>query len=149
MQSEGGDLDEFERATDAEPSEESYYYEEAQERPLDSDGSEEGFYMPTLIHKAKPAAAKKKKKRQTKATTKKSGATKAKPQQVPRSPDSARGQAATAVQAPLILGGDKKQSQTLSGDGSRDMVLGGQQAASSVHQPQAANNSNQAANLLN
>jgi len=129
MQSEGGDLDEFERATEAEPSEESYYYEEAEEKPLDSDGSEEGFYMPTLIHKAKPAAVKKKKKRQSKATTKKSGATRNK--QVPRSPDSARGQPATAVQAPLILEKDKKQSQTLSGDGSRDMVLGGQQA----HQP--------------
>lgn len=103
-------MDEFERATEAEPSEESYYYEEAEDKPLDSDGSEEGFYMPTLIHKAKPAAVKKKKKRQSKATTKKSGTTKAqsKPQQVPRSPDSARGHPVTTVQAPLILGADKK-----------------------------------------
>lgn len=110
MQSEGGDPDEFERATEAEPSEESYYYEEAEEKPLDSDGSEEGFYMPTLIHKAKPAPVKKKKKRQSKATTKKSGATKAQSKHVPRSPDSARGQPVTSVQAPLILNADKKQS---------------------------------------
>lgn len=102
MQSEGGDMDEFERATDAEPSgEESYYYEEAEEKARDSDGSEEGFYMPTLIHKSKPAAAKKKKKRQSKATTKKSGATKTQAKlqsnQAPRSPDSARGQPVTTA----------------------------------------------------
>jgi hypothetical protein len=48
----------FERATDAEQS--SYYSE--QKANSDSE-SEEGFYMPTLIHKAKGPAKKKSKKK--------------------------------------------------------------------------------------
>jgi hypothetical protein len=51
VQSEVGD--EFDRATEPPESEESYYYEEAEKGLADSDGSEEGFYMPTLIHKSK------------------------------------------------------------------------------------------------
>ncbi len=71
QQSEIGDENDFERATDLGESEESYYYEEeTKPNASNSDGSDtEGFYMPTLIHKSKSSATKaakqkKKKKKQ-------------------------------------------------------------------------------------
>lgn len=88
MQSEAGD--EFDRATEPPESEESYYYEEAENNKIDSEGSEEGFYMPTLIHKNKTTIKKgKKKKRVTSPKITKKPPTKA---NIPhKSPDSARG----------------------------------------------------------
>ena len=97
QQSEHSD---FERATNAEQSEASYYYEEAPKANSESE-SEEGFYMPTLIHKTKSVPAKKKKK------------------QKKRKMDSARG----SSPPPLIVNQSKKQAQTLSGNDSREMVV--------------------------
>lgn len=102
--------------------------------------------MPTLIHRSKPApaAAKKVKKKKTKskvAAPKKptTAKTAAKPPQ--RSPDSARG-GSVGVQ-PLVLDQkqlemNRKQSHTLSGNDSREMVV-----AHNVPGPAAANNSMQ------
>lgn len=83
--SEVGDID-FERATDIDATEsEVSYYEETAKNSDDSDDSG-GFYMPTAIQKAKPAAAKKKKKKaRANAPRPKTS------QPASRSPDSERG----------------------------------------------------------
>lgn len=115
MQSEIGD--EFDRATEPpESGEESYYYEEAEKGQVESDGSEEGFYMPTLIHKSKTNLPKKKKKKQTSPKAFKKPPTKG----PMRSPDSARG-GSEGIQ-PLVLQNSRMKSQTLSGNDSREMV---------------------------
>jgi hypothetical protein len=88
--------------------EESYYYEEEPQQPEKESDESEGYYMPTLIHKAKPPQpkAKKVKKKKTKK---------------PKNPDSARG---GIHSQPLLPGQDfsKQKSATLSGQDSREMV---------------------------
>ncbi len=101
--------------------------------------------MPTLIGKQKSdkPPSKKKKKKQTVKSNKKQPVVSSKPSKsgLPqRSPDSARG---GSYQTPLILDNNRKQSQTMSGNESHDMIV------PNVGAGNPANNSNAAANLLN
>ena len=112
--SDVGDID-FERATDIDPTEsDGSYYEETGKNSENSDDSG-GFYMPTAIQKAKPAATKKKKKK-TKANAPRPKTT----QPASRSPESEHNQ-------PIILSkkdsDNQRKSNTMSGQDSRDMIV--------------------------
>lgn len=127
-----GDENDFERATDFEDSEaSSYYYEEEapqvekKQKGTDSDLSEdEGFYMPTVLQKSKttsPATKKvaKKKKKTSGKSNKRQSSNSRVVNQLPRSPDSARG---SQPPNPLLLDNQRK-SHTMSDQNSREIII--------------------------